>query len=240
MSPLPSIRNRSGLVSASSTPGRDHDPAKFPPSFRISRTAAYNTHARNSGLRYRGPRPHAKPKVRDVIFINAANHSWPLFQECPQWKRHFFLSTFSRFLRVSHFYKRIHPRCFTLSSRRESRKEISLRVLKIMNTRNNRRQSLTLKWREKGNEIALDVIWTLYSLHLRVSDLLRYMQRYAIETQNVGHSFFTTSFDLTLLIRALTIRLQSYFIVFYRCCTLYAEELPCCAYRCQRSKTWTW
>lgn len=64
MSPLPSIRNRSGLVSASSIPGagRDHDPAKFPPSFRISRAAAYNTHGRNSGLRYRGPRPH-KPKV---------------------------------------------------------------------------------------------------------------------------------------------------------------------------------
>ncbi|KMQ91924.1 gamma-aminobutyric acid receptor subunit beta-like protein, partial [Lasius niger] len=63
MSPLPSIRNRSGLVSASSMPGagRDHDPAKFPPSFRISRVAAYNTHTRNSGLRYRGPRPH-KPK----------------------------------------------------------------------------------------------------------------------------------------------------------------------------------
>lgn len=64
MSPLPSIRNRSGLVSASSTPGvgRDHDPAKFPPSFRISRVAVYNTHTRNSGLRYRGPKPH-KPKV---------------------------------------------------------------------------------------------------------------------------------------------------------------------------------
>ncbi|RLU23529.1 hypothetical protein DMN91_003734 [Ooceraea biroi] len=68
MSPLPSIRNRSGLLSASSTPGtgRDHDPAKFPPSFRISRTAAYNTHARNSGLRYRGPRPH-KPKVLHAL-----------------------------------------------------------------------------------------------------------------------------------------------------------------------------
>ncbi|XP_019698584.1 gamma-aminobutyric acid receptor subunit beta-like isoform X1 [Harpegnathos saltator] len=68
MSPLPSIRNRSGLVSASSTPGagRDHDPAKFPPSFRISRAAAYNTHTRNSGLRYRGPRPH-KPKVLHAI-----------------------------------------------------------------------------------------------------------------------------------------------------------------------------
>lgn len=68
MSPLPSIRNRSGLVNASSTPGagKDHDPAKFPPSFRISRAAAYNTHGRNSGLRYRGPRPH-KPKVCEGI-----------------------------------------------------------------------------------------------------------------------------------------------------------------------------
>ncbi|KYM83084.1 Gamma-aminobutyric acid receptor subunit beta-like protein, partial [Atta colombica] len=68
MSPLPSIRNRSGIVSASSTlgAGRDHDPAKFPPSFRMSRTAAYNTHSRNSGLRYRGPRPH-KPKMLHVL-----------------------------------------------------------------------------------------------------------------------------------------------------------------------------
>lgn len=66
MSPLPSIRNRSGLVSASSGVGRDHDPAKFPPSFRISRSAAYNTYGRNSGLRYRGSRPH-KPKVCEGI-----------------------------------------------------------------------------------------------------------------------------------------------------------------------------
>lgn len=66
MSPLPSIRNRSGLVSSSSTPGtgREHDPAKFPPSFRISRVAAYNTYGRNAGLRYRGPKQH-KPKVKE-------------------------------------------------------------------------------------------------------------------------------------------------------------------------------
>ncbi|KOX68118.1 Gamma-aminobutyric acid receptor subunit beta-like [Melipona quadrifasciata] len=64
MSPLPSIRNRSGLVSSSSTPGREHDPAKFPPSFRISRVAAYNTYGRNTGLRYRGPKQH-KPKLND-------------------------------------------------------------------------------------------------------------------------------------------------------------------------------
>ncbi|XP_033216718.1 gamma-aminobutyric acid receptor subunit beta-like [Belonocnema kinseyi] len=68
MSPLPSIRSRSGLVNAVGTPGpaRDHDPAKFPPSFRISRAPGYNTHARNSGLRYRGPRQH-KPKVLHAI-----------------------------------------------------------------------------------------------------------------------------------------------------------------------------
>ncbi|XP_017757918.1 PREDICTED: gamma-aminobutyric acid receptor subunit beta-like isoform X1 [Eufriesea mexicana] len=68
MSPLPSIRNRSGLVSSSSTPGtgREHDPAKFPPSFRISRVAAYNTYGRNAGLRYRGPKQH-KPKVLHAI-----------------------------------------------------------------------------------------------------------------------------------------------------------------------------
>ncbi|XP_031368932.1 gamma-aminobutyric acid receptor subunit beta-like isoform X1 [Apis dorsata] len=68
MSPLPSIRNRSGLVSGSSTPGtgREHDPAKFPPSFRISRVAAYNTYGRNAGLRYRGPKQN-KPKVLHAI-----------------------------------------------------------------------------------------------------------------------------------------------------------------------------
>ncbi|KYM97477.1 Gamma-aminobutyric acid receptor subunit beta-like protein, partial [Cyphomyrmex costatus] len=68
LSPLPSIRNRSGIVSASSTlgAGRDHDPAKFPPSFRMSRTATYNTHSRNSGLRYRGPRSH-KPKMLHAL-----------------------------------------------------------------------------------------------------------------------------------------------------------------------------
>lgn len=68
MSPLPSIRSRSGLVSGSGTPGvpKDHDPAKFPPSFRISRAPGYNTHGRNSGLRYRGPRQH-KPKVLHAI-----------------------------------------------------------------------------------------------------------------------------------------------------------------------------
>jgi len=69
MSPLPSIRNRSGLVSVPSTlgVGKDHDPVKFPPSFRISRGATYNTYTRNSGLRYRGPKPY-KPKVRKDIF----------------------------------------------------------------------------------------------------------------------------------------------------------------------------
>ncbi|XP_025994881.1 gamma-aminobutyric acid receptor subunit beta-like isoform X1 [Solenopsis invicta] len=66
MSPLPSIRNRSGLVSTSLGVGKDHDPAKFPPSFRISRSAAYNTYGRNSGLRYRGPRPH-KPKMLHAL-----------------------------------------------------------------------------------------------------------------------------------------------------------------------------
>ncbi|XP_046143506.1 gamma-aminobutyric acid receptor subunit beta-like isoform X2 [Osmia bicornis bicornis] len=68
MSPLPSIRNRSGLLSSGSIPGtgREHDPAKFPPSFRISRVAAYNTHGRNAGLRYRGPKQH-KPKVLHAI-----------------------------------------------------------------------------------------------------------------------------------------------------------------------------
>lgn len=68
MSPLPSIRNRSGLISGSSTPGlgKHHDPVKFPPSFRISRTVAYNTHGRNSGLRYRGPKQN-KPKVLHAI-----------------------------------------------------------------------------------------------------------------------------------------------------------------------------
>lgn len=75
MSPLPSIRNRSGLISGSSTPGlgKHHDPAKFPPSFRISRTVTYNTHGRNSGLRYRGPKQN-KPKV----YIHMYTHKYNL------------------------------------------------------------------------------------------------------------------------------------------------------------------
>ncbi|XP_024945824.1 gamma-aminobutyric acid receptor subunit beta-like [Cephus cinctus] len=68
MSPLPSIRNRSGLVNATTIPGvgREHDPVKFPPSFRISRAAGYNTHGRNSGLRYRGMKQQ-KPKVLHAL-----------------------------------------------------------------------------------------------------------------------------------------------------------------------------
>ncbi|XP_011298250.1 gamma-aminobutyric acid receptor subunit beta-like isoform X2 [Fopius arisanus] len=59
ISPLPSIRSRSGLASGATTPAAvgAHDRGHFPPSFRPAR---YN--ARNSGLRYRGPRQH-KPKV---------------------------------------------------------------------------------------------------------------------------------------------------------------------------------
>ena len=79
LSPLPSIRNRSGLMSGATTPGTTagitgvagaacshhqlpHDPAKFPPSFRIARAPGYNTHAKSPGLRYRGARQH-RPKV---------------------------------------------------------------------------------------------------------------------------------------------------------------------------------
>ncbi|XP_058789337.1 gamma-aminobutyric acid receptor subunit beta-like isoform X2 [Phymastichus coffea] len=63
LSPLPSIRNRSGLASSSSaagTPARDHE-QKFPPSFRITRAPGYN-----AGLRYRGAR-QPKPKVLHAI-----------------------------------------------------------------------------------------------------------------------------------------------------------------------------
>ncbi|XP_043268563.1 gamma-aminobutyric acid receptor subunit beta-like isoform X2 [Venturia canescens] len=73
MSPLPSIRSRSGIASGSGMSSslglrneQHHDPAKFPPSFRIARTAGYNVHGRNSGLRYRGPRQN-KPKVLHAI-----------------------------------------------------------------------------------------------------------------------------------------------------------------------------
>lgn len=65
MSPLPSIRSRSGISSCAETPAgsREHDPAKFPPSFRISRVSTgYNSRGKNSCLRYRGTRQH-KPKV---------------------------------------------------------------------------------------------------------------------------------------------------------------------------------
>ncbi|XP_014213625.1 gamma-aminobutyric acid receptor subunit beta-like [Copidosoma floridanum] len=83
LSPLPSIRNRSGLSSVAGTPGgptRDpllqhqqphhhhqhHDPAKFPPSFRIARAPGYSVHAKSPGLRYRGAR-QPKPKVLHAI-----------------------------------------------------------------------------------------------------------------------------------------------------------------------------
>lgn len=73
LSPLPSIRSRSGLASTAGTPGGPssgtsreihHDPAKFPPSFRISRAPMYG--GKNSGLRYRGPRQQ-KPKVMNFF-----------------------------------------------------------------------------------------------------------------------------------------------------------------------------
>ncbi|XP_015121033.1 gamma-aminobutyric acid receptor subunit beta-like [Diachasma alloeum] len=59
ISPLPSIRSRSGLASGAATPAAvgAHDRGHFPPSFRPAR---YNT--RSTGLRYRGTRQH-KPKV---------------------------------------------------------------------------------------------------------------------------------------------------------------------------------
>lgn len=81
MSPLPSIRNRSGLVSVPSTlaAGKDHDPAKFPPSFRISRGATYNTYTRNSGLRYRGPKSY-KPKVK-IFFNKLYEHFERIFEQ---------------------------------------------------------------------------------------------------------------------------------------------------------------
>ncbi|KAG7201051.1 hypothetical protein KM043_017600 [Ampulex compressa] len=65
LSPLPGIRNRSGTVSATTTPGtgRDHDSVKFPPSFRITRST---THSKYAGLRYRGSRQQ-KPKVLHAI-----------------------------------------------------------------------------------------------------------------------------------------------------------------------------
>ncbi|XP_066584105.1 gamma-aminobutyric acid receptor subunit beta-like [Prorops nasuta] len=72
MSPLPSIRNRSGLIGGGAaaivgSPKELHDPVKFPPSFRISRVSTgYNTHARFSGLRHRGPRQQ-KPKVLHAL-----------------------------------------------------------------------------------------------------------------------------------------------------------------------------
>lgn len=81
MSPLPSIRSRSGIASGSGVSGtiglrneQHHDPAKFPPSFRIARTAGYNVHGRNSGLRYRGPRQH-KPKVFTFPHIHWQRHT---------------------------------------------------------------------------------------------------------------------------------------------------------------------
>lgn len=110
MSPLPSIRNRSGLVSSSSTPGtgREHDPAKFPPSFRISRVAAYNTYGRNAGLRYRGPKQH-KPKVKEG---SSKNHRWPFKEKRKgKWKSN--LTTRKNYYGCRYYtrYGEEHPYC---------------------------------------------------------------------------------------------------------------------------------
>ncbi|XP_034936796.1 gamma-aminobutyric acid receptor subunit beta-like [Chelonus insularis] len=72
MSPLPSIRSRSGLASGSTTPAlsKPRDSSKFPPSFRPARTMGYNSHGKNSGLRYRGPRQ--KPKVLHALRRSAS------------------------------------------------------------------------------------------------------------------------------------------------------------------------
>ncbi|XP_011501320.1 PREDICTED: gamma-aminobutyric acid receptor subunit beta-like [Ceratosolen solmsi marchali] len=72
LSPLPSIRNRSGLVSTAGTPGSQareqlqQDSAKFPPSFRICRAPVYGAHVKTPGLRYRGVRQQ-RPKVLHAI-----------------------------------------------------------------------------------------------------------------------------------------------------------------------------
>ncbi|GLV35758.1 Ligand-gated chloride channel homolog 3 [Carabus blaptoides fortunei] len=69
MSPIPSIRNRHNAKTLGSAQADALDPAKFPPSFRISRTG-YSFNQRNaSGLRYRGNRGNHfhKPKVLHAL-----------------------------------------------------------------------------------------------------------------------------------------------------------------------------
>ncbi|XP_017769893.1 PREDICTED: gamma-aminobutyric acid receptor subunit beta-like [Nicrophorus vespilloides] len=71
LSPIASIRNRHGLRSSPTCGlGADIDPSKFPPSFRISRSAAsYCVNPRSAGLRFRGARGATmnKPKVLHAI-----------------------------------------------------------------------------------------------------------------------------------------------------------------------------
>ncbi|KAK0165435.1 hypothetical protein PV328_003945 [Microctonus aethiopoides] len=71
MSPLPSIRSRSGLACGSTTPAstRCYDDIKFPPSFRPARTSAsYNTHNRQTGgLRNRGTRQNKPKQVLNAL-----------------------------------------------------------------------------------------------------------------------------------------------------------------------------
>lgn len=57
MSPIASIRNRHNSKANTTSICGDMDPSKFPPSFRISRTAGYSINARTvPGLRFRGGR----------------------------------------------------------------------------------------------------------------------------------------------------------------------------------------
>ena len=68
MSPIPSIRNRHNSRNYSTGSAEGLDPTKFPPSFRMNRSANYTFPVRSGGgLRFRGSRSHLahhnKPKV---------------------------------------------------------------------------------------------------------------------------------------------------------------------------------
>ena len=61
MSPIASLRNRNYASEAS----ENLDLAKFPPSFRITRT--YSTSGRSPGLRHRAARNNHRPKMLHAI-----------------------------------------------------------------------------------------------------------------------------------------------------------------------------
>nr|AOO87782.1 ligand-gated chloride channel 3-like protein [Laodelphax striatellus] len=86
LSPIPSIRNRHNSTRYSTSSGMLDDPAKFPPSFRMSRSSpGYTFPVNRPGLRFRGNRAaaHNRPKMLHALKkgANALKASMPKIKD---------------------------------------------------------------------------------------------------------------------------------------------------------------